>query len=531
MLLRGLANGLILLTILGLSACKYPNPQVETSYGTVSGTQDSEVKRFLGIPFAQPPVGDLRWADPQPLQPWQGVYEAHVKGHACTQYGTGIPAFLPDEDCLTLNIWVPKTEGPHPVMFWVHGGAQMAGSSNELQYAGGPLTAAQDVILVSANYRLLVSGFFALPETGTSPALTGNQAIKDLIAALQWVNSEIHHFGGDPNNITVFGESAGSTNTCALLASPKTRNPDLFQRVIMQSGACDTLGIMSLEAAQQEGMRFLELVGCADANEPLECARALPIEDIREPVKTDLWTSFGWRADEWLFHIGLVVDGDVFPQDPIWLLQNDPRPNTPLLLGTNQDEGSLFAGFMAHPDDATGYQVFLQERYPTQGEALLQQYPFENYPNAGTAHADLRGDMIMKCPTLNMAQLYSQYNDTWMYSLTHVPFSPVFEVISLLFKDNAPELGVFHTADLGFLFDFPFLTTFTRPSDRVVREFMQQAWGNFARTGNPNDGELPYWEAFSPELNNYLNINAQPANETDFRQGACDFWFQLGYGF
>ena len=516
--------------VLGLGGC-YSDPQVQTGYGTLSGTQDGKVKRFLGIPYAKPPVGELRWANPQPPEPWEGVFEAHVKGHACTQYGTGIPVFSPDEDCLTLNIWVPKSEGPHPVMFWVHGGAQMAGSSNELQYAGGPLAHAQDVIVVSANYRLLVSGFYALPEGPNHPALTGNQAIKDLIAALEWVNSEIHHFGGDPNNITVFGESAGSTNTCALLATPKTRNPDLFQRVIMQSGACDTLGVMSLEAAQQEGERFMGLIGCDSAPNPLACARDLPIDALREPVKTDMWQAFGWRADEWLFQMGLVVDGDVFPQDPLWLLENDPRPNTPILLGTNADEGSLFAGFVGHPDDAQGYEAFLHDRYPEAADLLLEQYPFEDYPNAGYAHADIRGDMIMKCPTLNMAQLYSQHNATWMYSLTHVPFSPVFEVISLLFKENPPALGAFHTADIGFLFDFPFITTFTRPSDRQVRAFMQQAWGNFARTGNPNGEGLPHWQVFDSNQNNYLDINAQPSNQSNFRNGACDFWFKLGYGF
>ncbi|RLP52470.1 MAG: carboxylesterase family protein [Ketobacter sp.] len=513
-----------------LCACN-PEVQVDTTYGTLAGKDLGEVNAFLGIPYAQPPVGDLRWADPQPAQPWEGVRPAKLKGDACTQYGSGLPIVGSDEDCLTLNIWTPNTPGPHPVMFWVHGGAQMSGSSAELQYDGAKLAAAQDVVLVSVNYRLLVSGFFATPALGSEPALSGNQAIKDLILALQWVQSEIHLFGGDPDNVTVFGESAGSTNTCALLATPKTKSPQqLLHKVIMQSGACDTLGIMSLAQARQIGLEFIETLGCADAPEPLQCARDLPIAAIREPVKTNLFTAFGWRQDEWPFQIGLVVDGDVFPRSPLQLL-SESAPQIPLILGTNKDEGSLFAGFLAHPDDAAGYLEFMQSRYPVEGAEIASQYPFDDYDNAGSAHAAARGDMIMKCPTLNMARLYSEGNPVWMYSLEEDVQSVVFSAISLGFKRNAPQLGTFHTADIGYLFDFPLLSAMVNPSDREVRRSMQQYWGNFARTGNPNgEGVLP-WQGFDSAQNNYLEITGEPVNRENFRQGACDYWFAEGYGF
>lgn len=511
--------------------CKSSDTLVQTSYGTVAGKQTSKVKAYLGIPYAQPPVGDLRWEDPLPPQPWQGNLAAHSMGDACTQYGSGLPIFFESEDCLTLNIWVPKTPGPHPVMFWVHGGAQMSGSSSEWQYSGAALAAAQNVIVVSANYRLLVSGFFALPATGSLPPIKGNQAIKDLIAALKWVNSEINQFGGDSENITLFGESAGSTNVCALLATPKTRDPDLFQRVIMQSGACDTLGVMSPERAQQEGLALLNTLGCGNAEEPLQCARNMPIEAVRKPVKGNLFGTFSLRLDEWPYQIGLVIDGDVFPESPITLLKNHPRSNTPIMLGSNHHEGSLFAGFMDHPKDKQEYLSFLDDRYPGRGATLAQHYPLSNYQNAGEAHADLRGDMIMKCPALNMARLYSANNPVWFYSLTHIPFSPFFEIVEFGFGDNAPELGVFHSADVGFLFEFPFLTAFFRQSDRDVRDFMQQAWGNFARHGDPNGNSSMVWRRFDIADDNYLNIKSKPINEVKFRQGACDFWFDGGYGF
>lgn len=519
------------LLVLGLTGCG-SEPRVETGYGVVAGKRDGNVLEYLGIPFAQPPLGDLRWADPLPPQAWDGVLDAKYKGDACIQWATGIPAFTPSEDCLTLNIWVPEGEGPHPVMFWVHGGAHAAGSSNELQYDGRKLAQAQNVIVVSANYRLLVSGFFALPALGTAEALKGNQAIKDLQAALRWVHEEIAGFGGDPNNVTVFGESAGSTNTCALLASPKTHSPQrLMHKAIMQSGACDTLGIMTLEEAQQEGMDLLAELGCLEAAEPLQCARALSIESIRDPVKFGLWPSFVWLLEEWPFRPGLVIDGDVFPADPVELVAENRGYEIPVLLGTNLNEGSLFTGFLAHPDDAEGYAALMEQRHPGQGEDIVEHYPFDDYPTAGEAHAALRGDYIMKCPTLNMARRYSQFNNVWMYSLEQAPFSVVMEVISLGFKQNPPELGVFHTADIGYLFEFPLLSAVLSQADRTVRDLFQQAWGNFARSGNPNGEGVPEWHAFDADLNNYLVISGQPENRDDFRQGACDYWFQTGYGF
>lgn len=514
-----------------LSGCG-AGPQVVTSYGVVEGKQKSRVTEYLGIPYAAPPVGELRWADPQSLEPWEGVFEAKSKGNACTQYGVGLPAFYPREDCLTLNIWVPKTDGPHPVMFWIHGGAQMAGSSNELQYDGAKLAAAQNVIVVTVNYRLLVSGFFAVPALGGGEALTGNQAIKDLIAALQWVHDEIASFNGDPDNVTVFGESAGSTNTCALLATPKTQMPvKLLHRAIMQSGACDTLGVMSLDEAQQEGEDLLTELGCLDTDNPLQCARDLPIETIRDLKKANLFTSFGWRLDEWPYRIGLVVDGDVFPSDPLELLAEDTRGDTPILLGTNKDEGSLFAGFLAHPDDDAGYAEFMEQRYPGQGAEIVQHYPFADYPTAGQAHAAARGDFIMKCPTLNMARIYSRYNNVWMYSLEHDVQSVVMGLASLGFKSNPPQLGAFHSADVGYLFEFPLLSAVYRSSDAIVRDTFQQAWGNFARTGNPNGVGVPEWSVFNASRNNYLVISGAPENRDDFREGRCDYWFEVGYGF
>ncbi|MCG8315664.1 MAG: carboxylesterase family protein, partial [Pseudomonadales bacterium] len=518
----------------GMLGCQQ-SVQVETNYGVVEGKLQGSVAKFLGIPYALPPIGDLRWHDPQPPQPWQGVFSAHHYGAACTQFAVGLPVFEMSEDCLTLNIWVPNaldttTPSNLPVMFWVHGGGQMAGSSSELQYDAAEFAASQNVIVVSANYRLLISGFFAVSSDGNDNEVSGNQSIKDLLLALQWVHNNIANFGGDPGNVTVFGESAGSTNTCALLATPKTRSPEkLMQRVIMQSGACDTLGVMSLAEAQSEGEKLLEELGCADAADPLECARAIPMKAIRAMKKVNLLESFTWRLDEWPFRIGLVIDGDLFPRDPLELL-SDEVVSTPVLLGSNKDEGSLFTGFLDHPAPEN-YLSFMESRYPGKGDDIAARYPVGEYINTGSAHAAARGDLIFKCPTLNMAQLLSDKNPVYLYSFEHDVKSPLFSLVALLFGSNAPDLGTFHGSDMGYLFGFPILTSFHRDSDLAIKSFMQNAWGRFATVGSPNGDTLPTWEPFDVSANNYIRINSDPAMLTNFNEGRCDYWFEVGYGF
>ena len=186
---------------------------------------------------------------------------------------------------------------------------------------------------------------------------------------------------------------------------------------------------------------------------------------------------------------------------------------------------------ISHPDDAAGYAEFLEQRYPGQGAEIALHYPFDQYPTAGQAHADIRGDFIMKCPTLNMARTYSQNNDVWMYSLEQDVHSIVMGVAALGFKSNPPALGTFHSADIGYLFEFPLLSSLARASDKRVRDIFQQAWGNFARTGNPNGEGVPEWAAFDIDRNNYLVISGEPENRDNFRNGRCDYWFEVGYGF
>jgi len=489
-----------------LAGCKPGNIEVETSYGIVAGMQDETLSRFLGIPYAKPPIGDLRWADPQPPEAWEGVYQATQFKPACMQQETTPTVLVEQEDCLTLNIWAPNTPGPHPVMFWVHGGGNETGSASEPYFDGSKLAASQNVVFVSINYRLNAYGFFALPSINGAPAINGNQGIKDQIAALQWVQGEITHFSGDPNNVTVVGHSGGATDICALLATPKTGAPKrLLHKAIMQSGACETLEITDLATAQQHGLDYINALGCSDASDPLACARALPAQ--RESFKT-----------------ALVIDGDVLPQHPLDLLANTDKSDTPLLIGTNKDEWSVVVGQQDNPADEAGYLALLAKDFPGEETALASLYPLGNYPTSGQAHADLLGDDMFHCPALDTAHAWSAHNNTWLYHFTHDINSLYSAITALSFGENAPEVGTFHGAEWAYIFDDTLFATRDLTARHMLHDLFQNAWGNFARSGNPNGESVPQWDTFDAARDNYLDISESPQNRDGLRAGYCDYW-------
>ena len=263
-----------------LTGCLPPpgtNIEVETEYGTLIGKEDEGLKKFLGIPYAQLPRGKLRWQAPQPHPGWRGAREAFYQAQACVQGGSPTGALGSQEDCLYLNVWAPSTKGPHPVMLWVHGGGFMIGSSNEMQYDRAYLAKNQNVVVVSMNYRLSFLGFLSLPQFENTPPhkVNGNQGLLDQLEALHWVKNNISGFGGNPDNVTLFGESAGSISTCVLLASPLSDG--LINKAIMQSGSCDTFPVASKQKAEQAGLKFLSDINCIDEADPLLCARNMPL--------------------------------------------------------------------------------------------------------------------------------------------------------------------------------------------------------------------------------------------------------------
>ena len=320
--------------------------EVQTIYGTLVGKDHAGVHKFLGVPFASPPIGALRWQAPIPPEAWSGKRSAHYYSPPCIQGGFPTDAMgTPSEDCLYLNIWAPKSPGPHPVMMWIHGGGLIIGSGNATQSEGQVLAAQKDVVVVSINYRLAHLGFLALPEqfNGGSGIISGNQGFLDQIAALKWIQDNIQAFNGDPDNVTIFGLSGGAVSSCNLLASPLTDG--LLHKAIMQSGHCNMVPPQSLVEGQLKGADFLQKVGCENAPDPIHCAQGLSVEKIQralgDPPNLTLEIA---DYPEWPFPPAPIIDGHFLPNNARQLLADSNKQDVSIMIGVSKNEGSLMVG-------------------------------------------------------------------------------------------------------------------------------------------------------------------------------------------
>ena len=302
-------------------------PRVAIADGTLEGLRiDGGVRAFLGIPFARPPVGALRWQRPQANEPWQDARDASHFGPRCPQPPSSDPLDVASEDCLYLNVWTPAVDRPLPVMVWIHGGGNVNGSSFEPAYDGQFLARDYGIVLVSINYRLGVFGFFGAAGLAAESGSAGNQGLWDQQLALHWVQKNIARFGGDASNVTIFGESAGSADVCYHVAAPGSRG--LFQRAISESGGC-TSRVADADSAQRTAAAFAERMGCTGAD-ALACLRS---KSVRELV--DGAAAAG--------RFPISVDGVFLPEQPRALFDRGDIARVPYILGSNTDEGSYWA--------------------------------------------------------------------------------------------------------------------------------------------------------------------------------------------
>ncbi|MBW2713895.1 MAG: carboxylesterase family protein, partial [Deltaproteobacteria bacterium] len=484
--------------------------------------------KFLGIPYAKPPVGNLRWEAPQPLS-WFGKRYAYSEQWACVQGGMPTTSFGSAENCLYLNVWAPSTPGPHPVMVWIHGGGLLTGSGNDLQWNGATLALKQNVIVVSLNYRLTYLGFLAFPQMPGSAAhsIAGNQGFLDQVAALEWVKGNIGAFEGDPNNVTIFGVSGGSFSNCYLLASPLTDG--LFQQVIMESGACSDEITQSAEEAEAQGLELLEATGCATQSDPIECARALTPSQIQVALgpKTNMLTGLA-HMEDWTFFPTGAVDGNFLPDLPESLLENSAKDGSvSLLIGTAKDEGSLFTGSWPHPANEAGYVAYLDEYFYGYGEELSGLYPFEDFYSSGAAGSQIMTDMAMTCPSRKVANIWSDSHPVHFFQFTQHVYSPFFLLVALLnHTPNAAMLGTFHSSMGPYVFGFDSPLGIVNTYGRLdLRADIMSYWGNFARTGNPNGAELNVWPLYTTEQPDHLALEFNPQPGTALRQEYCEFWW------
>jgi para-nitrobenzyl esterase len=469
--------------------------------GRVSGVTASGVTAFKGIPFAAPPVGELRWKAPQPVKAWTGVRDGTKFGPSCMQDATMARVFNAppevSEDCLYLNVWTPAKSASEslPVMVWIYGGGFVGGQTSVPAYNGTHLSQ-KGVVLVSVAYRLGVFGFMAHPELSRESGKgSGNYGLQDQIAGLQWVKANIAKFGGNPNRVTIFGESAGGLSVSMLAASPAAKG--LFQAAISESGGSfggpkfaneGGMTVPPLSVAEGNGKRFLEKLGAVD----IKAARAIAADKLQAAQGPGLQATF-WP----------VFDGDVLPGDQYELYQSKRFNDTPILVGTNSDEGGLFVQPGSTP---ARFEQFVRGGFGKGADAILAAYPHATDSEADKAGRDLMRESTFAWHTWAWAMLQSEKGKGKAYVYYYDHRTP-----------QQPN-GAGHGSEIGYVFGtitaMPTLSATPaappRPEDDKLSELVMTYWTNFAKRFDPNGPGVPQWPAFSPADQRVMFFDAQP---------------------
>jgi len=503
------------------NAAAEPGPIVAVEGGEIQGTfeEKGQVAVFKGIPFAAPPLGELRWRPPQPVKPWEGIRDATRFASICPQgdddqndfFGRMIDGqgmgwlrktlfklaagFTSEEtqseDCLYLNVRTANlggTEG-QPVMVWIHGGGHQTGSGSTDFYQSNSL-AQRGVVLVTFNYRLGPIGYFAHPALSAESehGVSGNYGTLDQIAALRWVRDQIAAFGGDPANVTIFGESAGGESVAHMLTSPLARG--LVHRAIMQSASTGELlvhlrrPVLHFMSAEAAGDAFAEKV-VGDSENAIAGLRAMPADELYAALR---------ELPEFDAYRYPIIDGYVLPKSVVEAFQGGEQAPVPLMVGSNSDEGSILYspgedalyGSSPGPQTAEAYVEYLRDGLGGDVEKILELYPVTGddavFDAASAIYGDSRGGATARLYARQMAKLGQP---AYLYFFTRVPPSP---------KQTA---GAFHAVEIAFVFAktvplFPW-----DEQDHAITQAMGSYWTQFARTGDPNLEGLPQWPRFS----------------------------------
>jgi len=453
---------------------------VETAQGKVHGKtiNGGKVKAFLGLPYAAAPVGDRRWKAPQPPAKWKGERDATKFGAHCAQIhlfdDIAFQDAGPSEDCLFLNVYAPadaSSKSKLPVMFWIHGGGYAVGASSEPRHNGDFLPT-KGVVLVTINYRLGVFGFLATADLAKEAnGAAGNYGLLDMVAALEWVKANIGNFGGDPGNVTIFGESAGSFAVSTLMASPAARG--LFHKAIGESGSAfaGTPPTGSLEAEETKDGLWVASLGVKSIQE----LRAWPAEKILEATKGQLINGFP-----------PYVDGKLLTEPVEAAYAAGRQAHVPLLAGWNRDEWSALGKGMT----VEKWKAYAAEHFAERAEAFLKLYPGETDVQASRSAADYSGYSFIAFGTWKWIEAHRNSGESPVYRYH-------FELAALPSKYH-PDAAAFHSDDIEYIFGTldtrPGETI--RPEDRKLSEQMMSYWTNFARSGDPNGKGLPPWPKY-----------------------------------
>jgi len=453
------------------------NRPIQTESGLVTGVtgRDASITVFRGIPYAEPPVGSLRWTPPRSPQSWEGVRKAEHFSDACAQiFPTG--DFPKSEDCLYLNVWTPsESRGTGlPVMVWIHGGGMRVGSSREALYDGEEL-AKKGVVVVTLNYRLGIFGFFAYPELTKESAhhASGNYGLLDQLTALKWVHSNIAAFGGDPEKVTIFGQSAGAFSVNSLVASPLSKG--LFRAAISESGGVGAgfgrTTLPSLEESEKAGIKVAESVGAHSLAE----LRALPTDKLLE--------AGGFP--------GANVDGWFFPESPAAILKEGKENKVTMIIGSNSDEGQHFIR-SALP--ASGFIQHAEETYGNDSAEYLKVYPGDSDQSAKVSQQQQFADRTALAERKLAADLVRSGAKVFLYYFTYLDEGS--------YNSEPPTLGLRlgadHGAELPYVFGLLNHWKTTVPeNDLMLQKVVMSYWTNFAKTLDPNGTDLSLWTSFA----------------------------------
>lgn len=487
--------------------------------------EDKKVHVYRGIPFAAPPVGDLRWREPQPVEHWSEVRDCFEYGASAPQKVSPMLGMFPgmalapplSEDCLFLNVWAPANPPERlPVMVWIHGGGYVMGSSSQRLYDGEDI-ARRGIVFVSINYRLGALGFLAHPELSAESehGVSGNYGLLDQIAALRWVQKNIERFGGDPDRVTILGESAGGGSVFSLLASPLAKG--LFQRAIAESGP--TLNFVHLkkshygfQPAEEAGVEFAKSCGAPEGTGQIAAMRAKKADDlVKATPGLEDQREFNLRGS--LLRMAPVVDGYVIPDDPMTIFAEGRQNDVPVILGANRDEGTMFTLMAKLPTNIDALKETLASNF---GEELAPQVS-ELYPAAATteirtAVADMLGDFVFVAPARFVARSLANDNaPVYLYHFAHPAAGP-----------TGKMLGAHHGAEIAYALDNLELAPGHSAVDTAIRDAMVGYWTQFAATGNPNREGLTEWPTYNPASDQCLEIGEKIEVTTNYRKPKLD---------
>lgn len=515
---------LSVLLALMLVGCGNQASVITTPLGSIRGYVENNSRTYLGIPYARPPVADLRWRPPEPVAAWPGILDATELAESCPQFAPPFNVLMGSEDCLYLNVWTPEQapDKPLPVMVWLHGGGFTMGKAAYRESDGQRLASQSGSVVVAPGYRLGVFGFLSHAALAAEDprGSAGNYGIQDQAEALRWVRDNIEAFGGDPDNVTLFGQSAGGISVCAHLVSPASAG--LFHRAVIQSGPCDT-PLSTLEEAHRVGAQLAEGLACDTSDNPLHCLRSKPTKQVAEILLPDPTFVFGEGYTHWR----PILDGTYIPVQFLPAFEAGSFNQVPVINGANLDEGTLLVwlshNFLFKPLQAEQYLDRLEYLVGSRQVAQLvaDQYSLANYATPFDALSEAFSDGFFNCMTRTTSQALASHVPLWAYQ---------FDYQEAPFLVPGARLKAFHSAEIQFVFGKPMSLTQSRFKGEQLElsRIMMGYWTQFAASGNPNRTDLPNWPRFDQDDQTLL-LDRIVKVASEVHRADCEFWSRIDY--